>query len=244
MQFEGKVAVVTGSTRGIGRAIAEQFAQAGAKVVITGTTEKCHQVGEEMKAKGYQIHSVVTNVTDKQSIANLFQEAVKVFGKVDILVNNAGIARDATLVKMTEEQWDEVMNTNLKSLFFTCKEALKLMIPQGYGKIVNIASRSGQAGNFGQTNYSTSKAGVIMFTKTLMKEVAKKGIYVNCVAPGFIETDMTSGVPDIARKTLVDAIPMGRAGKPQEVANAVLFLASDYASFINGQTLGVNGGNY
>ncbi|MDI6824556.1 MAG: 3-oxoacyl-[acyl-carrier-protein] reductase [Bacillota bacterium] len=245
MRFKDKVAVVTGSGRGIGRAIAIKLASEGANVTVTDVNlEGCNAVRAEIERAGGKAIAVRCDVTDRRQVAAMMEETVKAFGKLDILVNNAGITRDSTLVKMTDEQWDAVLTTNLKSVFICIQEAAKYMLPQNCGRIISITSIAAQEGGFGQANYAAAKAGIIGMTKTLSKELGRKGITVNCVAPGFIVTDMTAAIPEKYREQLIARIPVGRPGQPEDVAAAVAFLASDEASFINGHTLNVNGGMY
>ena len=245
MRLQDKVAIVTGSARGLGKAMVLKMVAEGAKVVVTDINrEACQTVKAEIEAAGGTALAVKCDVTNREEVTALVEETVKVFGKVDILVNNAGITRDAQMVKMTDDNWDAVMNTNLKSMFICSQVASQPMIQQGYGRIINISSIAGQEGNFGQANYSAAKAGAIGLTKTLSKELGRKGITVNVVSPGFIMSEMSAAIPEKIKEQLIARIPLNRAGQPEEIASAVAFLASDEAAFITGQVLSVNGGMY
>ncbi len=242
--LEGRVAVVTGGARGIGRAIVEKLAALGANVVIADMLlDLADKSAQEIAAQtGRKIIAMNVNVTDGKSAAELIDKTLQEFGKVDILVNNAGITRDTLILRMDEADWDAVLNVNLKGVFNCAKAVVRPMMKQRYGRIVNISSVSGQAGQAGQTNYSASKAGVIGFTKALAREVASRQITVNAVAPGFIPTALTNELSDDLKNSILSATPAGRMGKPEEVAAAVAFLASEEAAYINGQVLAVDGG--
>lgn len=243
--LEGNVAFVTGASRGIGLAIALELAKKGATVIGTATSQNgadsITQHLEEIKAQGM---GVMMNVNNFDQINKAFEIANKQFGDISILVNNAGITRDNLLVRMKDEEWDEVMTTNLKSIFYMCRIALRAMMKARSGRIINISSVVGSSGNPGQTNYAASKAGMIGFTKSLAREVGSRNITINCVAPGFIDTDMTSSLSSEQRLNLMKQIPLGRLGQSTDIAAAVVFLASPAASYITGTTLHVNGGMF
>jgi 3-oxoacyl-[acyl-carrier protein] reductase len=244
LPFNNRVAVITGGARGIGRAIAETFAQRGAKVVIADLQyELAKSSAEEIKeTTGREALAVEVNVSDLSSAKEMIDSALTKFEHVDILINNAGITRDTLIMRMDEDDWNAVINVNLKGAFNCSKAVIRQMMKQRYGRIVNISSVSGQIGQVGQTNYSASKAGIIGFTKALAREVASRKITVNAVAPGFIPTALTVDLPEDLKKTILDATPLGRMGKPEEIAYAVAFLASDEAAYITGQVLAVDGG--
>ena len=244
MQIEGKVAFVTGASRGIGRAIALTLDEAGADVAVNyaGNAAAAEEVAAEIRKMGRRALILQGDVSQTEAAAAMLDAVVAEFGRCDILVNNAGITRDGLLMRMKEEDWDAVLNTNLKGVFNCTKAALKYMMKQRSGKIVNIASVVGIMGNAGQANYAAAKAGCIGFTKSVAKEVASRGITVNAVAPGLIATDMTSVLPDKVIEEMAAGIPLKRAGQPVDVAKAVLFLVSDDAAYITGQTLNVDGG--
>ena len=244
MQIEGKVAFVTGASRGIGRAIALTLAEAGADVAVNyaGNAAAAEEVAAEIRKMGRRALILQGDVSQTEAAASMLDAVVAEFGRCDILVNNAGITRDGLLMRMKEEDWDAVLNTNLKGVFNCTKAALKYMMKQRSGKIVNIASVVGIMGNAGQANYAAAKAGCIGFTKSVAKEVASRGITVNAVAPGLIATDMTSVLPEKVIEEMAAGIPLKRAGQPVDVAKAVLFLVSDDAAYITGQTLNVDGG--
>jgi 3-oxoacyl-[acyl-carrier protein] reductase/2-hydroxycyclohexanecarboxyl-CoA dehydrogenase len=242
MRLKDKVAIVTGSGRGIGRGIALKLAQEGAKVVVADTVEQNGQkVVDEIKQNGGQAVFVQTDISQKPQVEAMFARASSVFGPVDILVNNAGINRDSMLHKMTDEDWAKVIAVNLTGTFYCLRHAAQLMRERGYGRIVNVASMS-WLGNFGQTNYAAAKAGVVGMTRTAARELAKKGVTVNAVNPGFIDTEMTRGVPEKAWNAMVDKIWMGRVGDPLDVGKVVAFLASDEAAYVTGQIIDVSGG--
>ncbi len=244
MLLDGKVALVTGASRGIGRAIALRLAEEGAKVAINyaGNVKAAEEVKAAIEEKGGKALLVQADVSDSEAAEGMVASVVEAFGTIDILVNNAGITRDAIFARMKEEDFNAVINTNLKGVFHCTKAVTKLMMKQRSGRIVNMASVVGVTGNAGQANYSAAKAGVIGFTKSVARELAGRGITVNSVAPGFIETDMTAVLSDKVKEAMVEGIPLKRAGKPEDVANAVLFLASDNAAYITGQVLHVDGG--
>lgn len=242
--LEGKVALVTGASRGIGREIAVTLAQKGASVVINynGSEERAKEVKDEIESFGGTAKLYQCNVADFAAVETMIKEVVKEMGSLDILVNNAGITKDNLIMKMKEEDFDAVMDINLKGAFNTIKHASRQMLKQKSGKIVNISSVSGVLGNAGQANYSASKAGVIGLTKAMARELASRQINVNAVAPGFIDTDMTAALSEDAKAASAAQIPFGRTGKAKEIANVVAFLASEDASYITGQVISVDGG--
>ncbi len=244
MNLQGKVALITGGSRGIGKAIALKLAQLGADIIINYSSNeaKAKEVVNEIKDLGRDALAVKANVSLGEDAQNLVQKAVDKFKKIDILVNNAGVTRDNLLMRMSEEEWDTVFEVNLKGTFNVTKSLIRNMIKQKNCSIINIASVVGITGNAGQCNYSASKAGIIGFTKSLAKEVAKKNVRVNAVAPGFIETDMTDKLSDKVKEEYQKNIPMQRLGKPEDIANTVAFLASDMSDYITGQVLVVDGG--
>lgn len=244
MLLGGKVALVTGASRGIGRAIALRLAGEGAKVAINyaGNTAKAEAVKAEIEQNGGEAILVQADVADSSAVEAMVAKVTEAFGQIDILVNNAGITRDGLLMRMKEEDFDAVVNTNLKGVFHCTKTVSKLMMKKRSGRIINMASVVGIMGNAGQTNYAAAKAGVIGFSKSAAKELAARGITVNVVAPGFIDTDMTAAMTDKAKELTLTGIPMKKMGTPEDVANAVLFLASDCASYITGQIVNVDGG--
>jgi len=243
MSLENNVALVTGASRGIGQAIAIKLGKQGAKVVGTATTDKGAEAIQSVFAEqGVEGIGLNLNVTDDASIDAVMSTIKEQFGTPTILVNNAGITRDNLLMRMKTEEWDAVLNTNLSSVFRLSKACLRGMMKARRGRIVNIASVVGSTGNPGQANYCAAKAGMIGFTKSLAREVGSRGITVNAVAPGFIDTDMTRELPEAQRETLIQQVPLGSLGKAEDIANAVCFLASDQANYITGETLHVNGG--
>ncbi|HEY9569792.1 MAG TPA: 3-oxoacyl-[acyl-carrier-protein] reductase [Metalysinibacillus sp.] len=239
-----KTAVVTGASRGIGRAIALKLAQDGANVVVnySGSQAKAEEVVAEIKALGQQAIAVQANVANADEVKALMGAAMDAFGSIDILVNNAGITRDNLLMRMKEDEWDSVMDTNLKGVFLCTKAVARQMMKQRAGRIINVASIVGVAGNAGQANYVAAKAGVIGLTKTTAKELAARNILVNAVAPGFIATDMTEELPQDVKEAMLTQIPLAKLGQPEDVANVVAFLASDGANYMTGQTLHIDGG--
>ena len=237
----GKTVLVTGASRGIGAAIADTLAQAGATVIGTATSESgAAAIGERLAQ--WNGHGRTLNSSDDQGNETQNDHIEKEFGKMDIQVNNAGITRDMLLMRMKDEEWDDIMNVNLKSVYRACKAVMRGMMKQRSGRIITITSVVGTMGNAGQTNYAAAKAALQGFSKSLAREVGSRGITVNCVAPGFIDTDMTRALPEETRKTFEAQTALGRFGEAQDVADAVLFLASDQARYITGQTLHVNGG--
>ena len=244
MKLNGKVAVVTGASRGIGRAIALELAHRGASVVVNyrSNVDAAHDVVDTIERDGGRAIAVQADVGSLDQASALIQTAIDTFGTIDILVNNAGTTRDQLLMLMSEEDWDVVLRTNLKGVFNCCKAAARKMVRQRSGRIVNVSSVSGIAGQAGQTNYAASKAGVIGFTKSLAKELGSRGITVNAVAPGFVPTDLTADLSDDLLSQAIEMTPLGRMARPEEIAYAVAFLASDLASFITGEVLTVDGG--
>jgi 3-oxoacyl-[acyl-carrier protein] reductase len=239
--LEGKVALVTGASRGIGKAIATQLKALGATVLGTATSAHGAENISEYLGEG---HGLVLNVTDNDSIAALFDLIKENHGGIDILVNNAGITRDNLFMRMKDDEWQDIIDTNLSSVFKISKAVIRGMMKKRNGRIINIGSVVGTMGNAGQVNYATAKAGLLGFTKSLAREVASRGITVNTVSPGFIDTDMTQTLTDEQKEGIFSQVPANRLGKPEEIANAVAFLASDGAAYITGETLHVNGGMY
>jgi 3-oxoacyl-[acyl-carrier protein] reductase len=242
MELTDRVAIVTGSGRGIGRAIALKLAKAGASVVINDINETAEELAREIQAMGYKSQAVIADISSADDVARLVETAVNTFGSIDILVNNAGINRDQLLVRMSEEDWDKVMDVNLKSVFLCTRAVMRPMIKQRRGRIISISSIVGIMGNQGQANYASAKAGIIGFTRSIAREVASRGITVNAIAPGFIDTEMTQRLPLAQRQELMARIPLGCLGSPEDVASAVCFLASEEARYITGQVLAVDGG--
>jgi 3-oxoacyl-[acyl-carrier protein] reductase len=245
MDLKGQVALVTGASRGIGRAIALALGRAGATVVGTATTEAgANGIGEALKTAGISGRGAVLNVTDSGGVDTLVAAIEKEFGPVSILVNNAGVTQDNLLLRMKDAEWDAVVDTDLKSVFRLCRAVLRGMMKARAGRIISITSVVGSSGNPGQANYAAAKAGVAGLTRALAREIGSRGITVNCVAPGFIDTDMTKALPESQRTALLGQIPLGRLGQVDDVAAAVVFLASPGAAYVTGTTLHVNGGMY
>ena len=244
MNLTGKVALVTGASRGIGQATAIELAKAGADVVVNfiGNEAVAQETVEKIEALGRKAIKIKANVGDADDVQAMVDEAIATFGHIDILVNSAGITRDGLLIRMKDSDWDDVLNINLKGVYLVTKAVAKLMVKQRAGRIINMTSVSGVTGNVGQANYAAAKAGVIGFTKTCAKELAARGITVNAVAPGFIETAMTDVLPEKIKEGIAATVPFGRMGQPEEIASVVTFLASDFASYITGQVLNVDGG--
>ncbi|MCQ2540742.1 MAG: 3-oxoacyl-[acyl-carrier-protein] reductase [Lachnospiraceae bacterium] len=242
--LDGKIALVTGASRGIGRGIALALAGCGATVLVNynGSKERAEQVVAEIANMGGQAEAIGCNVSDYAACEQMVKEVIEKYGKVDILVNNAGITRDNLIMRMSEQDYDVVLNTNLKGAFNTMKHLTRYFLKNKSGKIINISSVSGVMGNAGQANYSASKAGLIGLTKSIARELSSRGICVNAVAPGFIETEMTKAMPESVLEGAKGSIPLGRIGAVDDIANTVLFLASDYANYITGQVVCVDGG--
>jgi acetoacetyl-CoA reductase len=243
--LQDRVVLVTGGSRGIGAEIAKELAAQGATVAINyvSNADRAQEVVREISSYNSKVTAVQGDVSNPDAMKRVYEEVMETYGKIDILINNAGITRDAKFVNMTEEQWNEVITTNMNSLFHLTKLVLPNMIEQNYGRIINISSIIGQAGGFGQTNYSAAKAGMIGFTKSLALEVARYNITVNCVCPGYTFTDMVAAVPEKVQEKIISKIPLGRFGTPEEVAKAVRFLVVD-GDYITGQSINVNGGMY
>ena len=242
MDFKGKTVIVTGSSRGIGFAVASAFAELNANVMMTGTGESVHKACEELRKKGFNVSSFAGDISDAATAQSLIDVTVDTYGSVDVLVNNAGITRDKLLIRMEEEDWDDVLRINLKGTFLCTKAAIRLMMKKRSGRIINISSIVGLMGNVGQANYAASKAGIIGFTKSIAKEFASRGITCNAIAPGFIETSMTDALSEEIKEMYLKGIPLGRFGTPSEVADLAVFLASDKASYITGQVINIDGG--
>ena len=243
MSLSGKIALVTGASRGIGKAIATALAELGATVIGTATSDNgAAAISDYLAASGGK--GIALNVTDKDAVESAVKAIADEFGAIDILINNAGITRDNLLMRMKDDEWQSIMDTNLTSIFTTSKAVLRGMMKKRYGRIVNVGSVVGSSGNAGQANYSAAKAGVIGFSKSMAREVASRGITINVVAPGFIDTDMTKALTDDQREAIFKDIPANRLGAPEEVASTVAFLVSDGAAYINGETIHVNGCMY
>jgi len=246
MKLQGKVALVTGASRGIGRAIAMELAKQGANIAVNyaGSVDRANEVVAEIKALGREAIAIQCDVANAESVSEMIKTTLDAFGTIDILVNNAGITKDNLLMRMKESEWDDVINTNLKGVFLCTKAVTRPMMKQRKGRIINITSIVGVTGNPGQANYVAAKAGVIGFTKTTAKELAQRNITVNAIAPGFITTDMTDKLTDDVKQAMLGQIPLGAFGNPEDIANAVVFLASDESGYITGQTLHIDGGMY
>ncbi len=244
MLLQGKTALITGGTRGIGYAIAKRFAAEGCNVAFTfvNSEDKAKELENELNAAGVKAKAYKSNAGIYSEAEKLVDDVVKDFGAVDVLVNNAGITKDNLILRMTEEQWDEVIAANLKSVFNLSKHVSKIMLRQKHGSIINLSSIVGEKGQAGQSNYAASKAGIIGFTKSIADEFGSRSIRCNAIAPGFIETDMTNVLSEELKKSILEKIPMGRMGKADEVANAAVFLASDLSTYVSGQVLSVCGG--
>ena len=241
--LSGKVAIITGASQGIGRTMATVMSESGANVICVARSEdKIKELSSEIENKGGRAIPIACDVGDGDAFSNTIKSVVDQFGKLDILINNAGITRDALLMRMNESQWDEVIQTNLKGAFFGMKAAIRPMMKNKFGRIINITSIVGLTGNPGQANYAASKAGLIGMTQSIAKEVGSRGITVNCIAPGWIDTEMTEELPENSKRDLLDRIPIGKIGKPENIAHAAVFLASDEASYITGETITVDGG--
>jgi 3-oxoacyl-(acyl-carrier-protein) reductase len=245
-ELQGKVCLVTGGSRGIGRAIVEAMAAAGADVAFTyqNSKERAEELCQSLSGNCVRCIGYQANVASSEEMERVIGRVTKELGPISILVNNAGINRDKSFLKMTKSMWDEVMSVNLDGVFHTTQLVAQDMVGAGYGRIINISSIVGQTGNFGQSNYAATKGAIISFTESLARELARKGITVNAVAPGFIETDMVINMAEAALTQVKAMTPMGRLGKPAEIADAVVFLASPRSSYVTGQVLGVNGGMY
>lgn len=246
MNLEGKAALVTGASRGIGREIALELARNGANVAVnySGSEAKANEVVDEIKKMGKDAFAIKCDVSNPEEVATMVKKTIDQFGKLDILVNNAGITRDNLLMRMKEEEWDDVININLKGVFLCTKAVTRQMMKQRIGRIINIASIVGTTGNPGQANYVAAKAGIIGLTKTTAKELAARNITVNAIAPGFITTDMTDQLPEDIKAEMLKQIPLARLGEPKDIAKMAAFLASDDSSYITGQTMHINGGMF
>jgi len=243
-RFSGKVAVVTGGSRGIGEGIVRRLASEGARVFATynSNAEKALAIENELNSIGGTVRFIAADISNEESVKNLMDTVINETERIDILVNNAGMTKDNLLMRMSVQEWDDVINTNLRGVFLCCKAVTRTMMSQRHGKIINISSIVGFTGNAGQANYVAAKAGVIGFTKSLAKELSSRNILVNCIAPGYVETDMTQKLTEQQRQSFLDIIPLKRAAKADEVASVVAFLASDDANYITGQTIAVDGG--
>lgn len=245
INLENKIALVTGASRGIGKAIALALGKNGATVIGTSTSQAgAEQISKEFESQGIKGYGIALDVTDKAQIGVELDKIQKELGTVSILINNAGITNDNLFMRMKDDEWDKVIETNLSSLFYMSRGCIKPMMKARFGRIVNIGSVVGTMGNAGQTNYAAAKAGLLGFTKSLAREIGSRNITVNAIAPGFISTDMTHALTETQREALLQQVPLGRLGQPDDIASAVLFLVSDAASYITGETLHINGGMY
>ncbi len=245
MRLKDNIIFITGATQGIGRSIAIGMAREGAHIGVAGRNiEKAETVAEEIRSLGTKSLAIKLDVSNSEEVRAAFEKFMMEYGRIDVLINNAGITKDALMLRMKDDDWDSVLNTNLKGTFLCCKEAIKVMTKQHSGKIINISSVAAFTGNPGQTNYSASKAGIIGLTKTIAKEYASRGITANAIAPGFIQTAMTDALPDKFKEEMKKSIPLGQFGLPEDIANAAIFLASKGADYITGQVFHVNGGMY
>ena len=242
MELKERIALVTGAGQGIGRAIALKLACEGATVVINDISPSAEKVADEIKAGGGLSTAILADVSSADDVSRMVEHIISQYNRIDILVNNAGIARDSLVMRMSEEDWDKVLAINLKSVFLCTRAVVKSMLKQRWGRIISIASVIGLIGNPGQANYASAKAGIIGFTKAIAKEVASRGITANAIAPGFIDTEMTKGLSDSQRQEYIKNIPLGRLGTPEDIAEAIAFLASQEAGYISGQVLTVDGG--
>jgi 3-oxoacyl-[acyl-carrier protein] reductase len=244
LDLSGKTALVTGGTRGIGRAIVEALAGAGAKVAFTyrSSADTAEALKAELEGRGVEALAIQSDAADFDAAEETVKQVIDAWGSLDVLVNNAGVTRDNLLIRMSEDDWDAVIGTNLKSVFNLCKAAYRPMMKQRAGSVINISSVVGVMGNPGQANYAASKAGIIGFTKSLARELGGRGVRANVVAPGYVDTDMTEAMPEAAREAMAGSIPLGRTAQPEDIANAVLFLASDAGSYVTGHVLHVDGG--